>query len=65
MKTIKLTLCALSVAVFAGCSTHLRYDNAARLMNHPEFPAAAKSAPGFTEDALLTINFLEYELERQ
>ena len=65
MKTIKLTLCALSVAVFTGCATHLRYDNSVRLMDHPEFEAAAKAAPGFVEDALLTVNFLEYELERQ
>ena len=47
-----------------GC-VQVKLNNAERLMNHPQFPAAAKAAPDFTADALKTINALEEELEAQ
>lgn len=52
-------------ALLTGCQTHVRLGNAARLTQHPEFPAAAQAAPAFTTDALKTINALEYQLERK
>ena len=57
-------LLSLSMLALAGCLVK-RLDNAARLMTHPQFPAAAKAAPDFTADALKTINALEEELESQ
>tara|TARA_Y100000593_G_C4303710_1_gene334669 strand:+ start:473 stop:667 length:195 start_codon:yes stop_codon:yes gene_type:complete len=61
MKWIKILLMCLAL-LLAGCLMQ-RLENAARLMDHPEFPAAVKAAPRFTADALKTINALEEELE--
>ena len=61
MPLIKLLL-ILWTLLLAGCLVH-RLENAARLMEHPEFPAAAKAAPRFTADALKTINSLEEAAE--
>lgn len=61
MMWIRLLLLLLALFL-AGCLV-TRLENAARLMDHPEFPAAAKAAPRFTADALKTINALEEELE--
>ena len=47
-----------------GCM-QTKLNNAERLMNHPQFPTAAKAAPEFTADALKTINALEEQLEAQ
>lgn len=56
----------LAVILLAGCVTpRTRLDNAARLMERPDFPAAKEAAPAWAEDALLTVNRLEYELERR
>jgi len=63
MLWIKLLL-TLSMLALAGCLVK-RLENAARLMEHPQFPAAATAAPDFTADALKTINALEEELESQ
>jgi len=61
MPWIRLLLLLLTL-LLAGCLVK-RLENAARLMEHPEFPAAATAAPNFTASALKTINSLEEELE--
>lgn len=61
MPWIKLLL-ILWTLLLAGCLVK-RLENAARLMEHPEFPAAVKAAPRFTAETLKTINSLEEELE--
>ena len=38
-------------------------DNGERLINHPEFEAAAQAAPTWVEEALNTIAELEAQLE--
>lgn len=63
--TTKLVALVAAVCALAGCQTHLRYDNAARLMQREDFHAAAIHAAGWVEDALTTINNLELELERR
>ena len=63
--TTKLVALDVAVCVLAGCQTHLRYDNAARLMQRDDFSDAAIHAAGWVEDALTTINNLELELERR
>ena len=63
--TTKLVALVAAVCALAGCQTHLRYDNAARLMQRDEFNDAAIHAAGWVEDALTTINNLELELERR
>ena len=57
-----VAICSLTLA---GCAIHPRYDNAARLMARPDFPQVREAAPDWAQDALKTINFLEYELERR
>jgi len=53
----------LSLAL-TGCAS-APLENAKRLIEHPEFKAAAVAAPNFTSDALLTINRLEYEIQKR
>lgn len=51
-----------------GCTTAQQtrqLNNSERLTNHAEFKYAAAVAPKFTEDALKTINELEYDLENR
>ena len=60
----------LAMAIAADGCTMLgtgiaKHDNAARLMQHPDYPPAASAAPEWCRDALKTINALEYELERK
>ena len=54
----------LMLLLMSGCVS-VTLENSARLMRHPEFPAAAQAAPEFTREALKTINGLEYEIERR
>jgi hypothetical protein len=62
----RLTAISLLVALaFAGCTTPVRHDNAARLIARPDFDAARAATPEWCRDALKTINALEYELERR
>ena len=61
----KFAAIAAAVCVLAGCQTHLRYDNAARLMQRDDFDDAAIHAADWVEDALTTINNLELEIERR
>ena len=48
--------------LLSGC-IHTKYENALRLMDRPNFAAAAESAPEWVRDALKTVNSLEHELE--
>jgi hypothetical protein len=57
-------LLTVLLLLLAACQTS-KTENSRRLLEHPEFPAAARNAPKFTADALKTINALEYELERR
>lgn len=60
----KNILLLLSVLSATSCSTlPVQLNNADRLMARPDFPAAASHAPAWVNDALLTINRLEHELE--
>lgn len=61
-KTISLFAVA---AMLAGCATHARLDNSARLIARPDFPAARAAAPEWCRDALKTVNALELEIERR
>jgi len=61
MPLIRISLLLLTL-LLAGCLVK-RLDNAARLMDRPDFPAAVNAAPEWTRDALKTINALEEELE--
>jgi len=54
----------LMLLLTSGCVS-AKLENSERLMSHPEFPAAAQTAPEFTREALKTINRLEYEIERR
>ncbi len=54
----------LAMLVMSGCATEIKMDNAQRLINHPEFSAAAKAAPNWTREALDTISRLEFEIEK-
>lgn len=61
----KISMLAVSL-LLAGCTTyHARLDNAAVLMKRADFDAAVNAAPEWVEEALLTINNLELEIERQ
>lgn len=61
-KTISLFAAA---TMLAGCATHARLDNSARLIARPDFPAARAAAPEWCRDALKTVNALELEIERR
>ena len=51
--------------MLAGCTYHARLDNATVLINRADFDAAVNAAPEWVEEALLTINNLELEIERR
>lgn len=52
--------------MLSGCTTfHARLNNSERLINRADFDAAVNAAPEWVEEALLTINNLELEIERQ
>jgi hypothetical protein len=59
----RLLRIALLTMLLTGC-IHPRLDNAARLIERPDFPVAAEAAPEWVRDALKTINALEYDIER-
>ena len=48
-----------------GARLHPRLDNGKRLIEHPEFEAAAQAAPNWTQEALDIIAELESEIEKQ
>ena len=52
--------------LLSGCGLlHPRLDNGKRLIEHPEFEAAAQAAPNWTQEALDVIAELESEIETQ
>ena len=59
-----ISFCAVAV-LLAGCVSHARYDNSARLIARADFEAARVAAPEWCRDALKTINELELEIERR
>lgn len=61
----KRTLLCVMLLTLIGCAHHPRMDNSLRLMKRPDFPEAATCAPDWVEDALLTINQLELEIEKR
>ncbi len=60
-KTLSLTLLLI---LMSGCVA-TKLNNSERLTKHPGFRKAALASPAFVEEALKTINKLEYELERK
>jgi hypothetical protein len=57
----------ITAVLVVSCATQpvinkLPDGNVRRLMERPDAEAARKAAPGFAQDALLTISDLEYQL---
>ena len=48
-----------------GCRTTVELNNVPRLIEHGQFQSAKNAAPEFTEDALRTVAYLEYQIERR
>jgi len=61
---LTLTLLLIVLSSLTACQTLPRVNHVQRLLQHPEFRTAAKSAPKFTADALHTINDLQREINR-
>jgi hypothetical protein len=59
-----MPLLTLLLVLMSGCVA-TKLNNSERLMEHPGFRKAALASPIFVEEALKTINRLEYELERK
>ena len=59
-RAIALTI---ALALCGGCTTTPRRDATATLISRPDFPAAAKAAPGWVRAALSQITALEAELQ--
>jgi hypothetical protein len=51
----------------AGCQTvaYRELNGVSTLTEHPQFPAAAQSAPEWTREALKRVAELEFELEKK
>ena len=62
---MKLLMGIVIMAILSGCNTHVRLNNAERLINRADFDVARHSAPEWCRDALKTINELELEIERR
>ena len=66
IKRLMKLLTALTLAILiSGCNTHVRLNNAERLINRADFDVARTTAPEWCRDALKTINELELEIERR
>ena len=59
-----MPLMLLSALLTAGCQ-HAEVNGVEKLLQHPQFPAAAKAAPSFTTEVLKKLAEYEYELERR
>jgi hypothetical protein len=55
----------LCVLVSMPSCAHVKLENSQRLMDRTDFRQAAEAAPDWVTDALLTIDQLEYEIERR
>jgi hypothetical protein len=62
-RTLKIALLALLIPL-TGC-LNVKLENSQRLMDRPDFEAAAIAAPDWVKDALKTINELEERIEAQ
>ena len=60
---MKIALLALLIPL-TGC-LNAKLENSQRLMDRPDFHAAAIAAPDWVKDALKTINELEERIEAQ
>lgn len=65
LKQGKIISSIIASLLLVGCTYHARLDNATTLINRTDFDVAVKAAPEWVEEALLTINNLELEIERQ
>lgn len=63
MKRSWITLTLL--LLFTGCQTTREWNGTKELMDHPQFPVAAREAPVWTKAALKKLAEAEYELERR
>ena len=54
----------LLIPLLSGC-LNVELENTQRLMDRPDFEAAAIAAPDWVKDALTTINELEERIEAQ
>ena len=64
MTWLTTPLLTLLLALMSGCVA-TKLNNSERLTKHPGFRKAALASPAFVEEALKTVNRLEYELERK
>ena len=62
---MKLLTGIVALVLLSSCNTHVRLNNAERLINRDDFDVARQSAPEWCRDALKTINELELEIERR
>ena len=62
---MKLLTLIVAMTILSGCNTHIRLNNAERLINRDDFDVARQSAPEWCREALKTINELELEIERR
>ena len=62
---LKMSVCVLLLSSSACHRLHPRLNNSDRLMKQAGFREAATASPEWVSDALMTINSLEYELERR
>ncbi len=60
-----ITAISLSGCAHTPVITKLPEGNVRRLIERPDAEAARKAAPGFTQDALLTVSDLEYQLAKE
>lgn len=54
----------LLIPLLSGC-LNAKLENSQRLMDRPDFEAAAIAAPDWVKDSLTTINELEERIEAQ
>ena len=59
---LKIALLLLLILLQAGC-LNAKLENSQRLMDRPDFEAAAIAVPDWVKDALTTINELEERIE--
>lgn len=64
---MRCVLLLSATVLLTGCASltgpAVRLQNAERLMEREDFPQAARAAPDWVEEALLTVNELEAEVE--
>lgn len=59
---MKIAFLTLLILPLTGC-LNTKLENSQRLMDRPDFEAAAIAAPDWVKDALTTINELEERIE--